>query len=247
MKVIINADDFGINPVVTSEICRMIKIGAISSTTIMANGSCLDEVKKIAFLHPEISYGVHLCLSEFTSITKSPILYKYGITDKDGVFITKAIFKVRSYNDELKSAIKNELCAKIEIVQGLGIPLSHCDSHHHVHTIYELKEIFADVIEKYGFKKVRRAYNFDTLRQRVHLLLWVKNILVNKFYSNKFRTTDAFLSYNRFIENPISFGGIELMCHPGHPGPSYRQEMEQVESCCVKNMPELKIISYNEL
>lgn len=247
MKVIINADDFGINPIVTSEIGRMIDIGAISSTTIMANGSCLDEVKNIAFLHPEISYGVHLCLSEFTSITKSPILYKYGITDKDGVFITKAIFKGRSFNNELKSAIKNELSAQIEIVQGLGIPLSHCDSHHHVHTIYELKEIFADVIEQYRFKKVRRASSFDTMRLRVHLLPWVKNILVNKFYSNKFCTTDAFLSYSRFVENPKSFDITELMCHPGHPALSYRQEMKQVESCCIKSMPEIKIISYNEL
>ena len=44
-RVIINADDFGINPIVTSEIERMIELGIVTSTTIMANGSCLDEVK----------------------------------------------------------------------------------------------------------------------------------------------------------------------------------------------------------
>lgn len=247
MKVIINADDFGINEIVTSEIERMIGLKTISSTTIMANGKCLDEVKRFAPLHPDISYGVHLCLSEFSSITKSPILHKHGLTDEEGVFITKAIFCVKSFDDELKSAIRDELCAQIEVVKNLGLPLSHCDSHHHVHTIFALKDIFAEVIQHYGFKKVRKASSFCTIRLRLHLLSWIKNILINKFYSNKFCTTDAFFSYKYFVGNPDSKEVIELMCHPGHPGSSYRQEMLLVENNSIKNTPKLQIISYNEL
>lgn len=247
MKVIINADDFGINNVVTKEIERMVESQAISSTTIMANGACLDEVKRFALLHPEISFGVHLCLSEFSSITKSPVLHKYGITDAEGQFIRKAIFRVAHFNDELLRVIHEELDAQIKVVKTLGIPLSHCDSHHHVHTIYPLKEVFAEVIKQNGFTKIRRASSFDTLRLKLHFSLWIKNIQINHFYSNKFCATKQFCSYQHFVEKPFSIETTELMCHPGHPGTSYKNEMELVESKCVFQNSNIKIISYNDL
>lgn len=247
MKVIINADDFGINQTVTSEIERMIELGAISSTTIMANGDCLDEVKRFAVLHPEISFGVHLCLSEFDSITKSHILHRYGITDENGRFVTKAIFRIDKFDEELKKAIQDELWAQIEIVKSLGIPLSHCDSHHHVHTIYALTEVFTNVLKMYGFTKVRRMSSFDTLRLRLHLCKWIKNIKLNNYYSKHFTTTDGFSSYNHFLKKPRPKGTIELMCHPGHSGEIYKAEMKLVENKSLQSRLDYKLISYNEL
>jgi len=55
-RIIINADDFGINDTVTSEIKKMIELKAISSTTIMANGKSLEKVKEIVSEYPEISF-----------------------------------------------------------------------------------------------------------------------------------------------------------------------------------------------
>lgn len=154
-RIIINADDFGINDIVTSEIEKMIEIGAITSTTIMANGNCLEEVKRFAISHPEISFGIHLCLSEFSSITKSKVLYKYGLTDSEGIFIKQQIFRVPFFPEDLLIAIKNELKAQIETVKSLGIQISHADSHHHVHTIYPLHSVVNEVLEEYGIKKIR--------------------------------------------------------------------------------------------
>lgn len=155
LRIIINADDFGINDLVTSEIERVIDEGAITSTTIMANGNCLEEVKRFAISHPEISFGIHLCLSEFSSITKSKVLYKYGLTDSEGMFIKQQIFRVSFFPEDLLLAIKNELKAQIETVKSLGIQISHADSHHHVHTIYPLHSIINEVLEEYGIKKIR--------------------------------------------------------------------------------------------
>ena len=129
IKVIINADDFGINDVVTREIERMIVVGAISSTTIMANGSCLEEVKRFVQMHPEISFGAHLCLSEFSSITKSDVLHQYRLTNEQGMFTHKAIFKIKHFDVQLRKAIKDELSAQIDVVKSLGVHISHADSH----------------------------------------------------------------------------------------------------------------------
>jgi len=158
-RIIINADDFGINDIVTSEIKKMIELKVISSTTIMANGKSLEKVKEIVSEHPEISFGVHLCMDEFDSLTRSDIFFKYGIIDIDGQFIKNAIFKIKQFPSELKDAIKDELSAQIETLLNIGITPSHADSHHHFHTIYQLKDIISEVLDQYNIKKIRRGVN----------------------------------------------------------------------------------------
>lgn len=156
MKIIINADDFGVNECVTLKTERLIEAGLISSTTIMANGDCLDEVERFASLHREISYGIHLCLDEYESLTKNPVLSEYGITDASGNFIKGGVFACPCFDDRIKKAIFEELCAQVEKILSLGIHISHADSHHLVHSrIAALQNTFMSVLEKYGIKKVR--------------------------------------------------------------------------------------------
>lgn len=156
LKVVINADDFGINKTVTSETIRLLKEEKISSATIMANGDDLEEVRRAVKDYPNASFGIHLCLSEYESLTKSHILYKYGIINGSGEFIKRAVFNIKVFPDELSEAIVSELSAQIEKLLSLDIPLSHADSHHLIHTnISKLYDCFTVVFEKYGIKKVR--------------------------------------------------------------------------------------------
>lgn len=251
MRIIVNADDFGINEIVTSEIERMILSGNISSTTIMANGQCLKEVKKFAIDHPKVSYGMHLCLSEFDSLTHSEILNQAGLTDEKGRFITNAIFSFKNYdNSEIRKAIVAELNAQIEILKGLGIPISHVDSHHHVHAMRGLSDIFVEVLQKQGVNKIRRAPDFHTLRAKLHLREWHRLNTLNKCFKSVFVTTDVFYSYSVFVKNGQQHKDgkiVELMCHPGHPDSFYKNEMQLVEKNVVGNNPKVRLISYNEI
>lgn len=248
-NVIINADDFGINKVVTFEIERQILAGNVSSTTVMANGNCLEEVSLFAILHPEISYGVHLCLSEFDSITKSSGLKRAGLVDEEGKFIHKAVFKIKDFSDETIRAISDELNAQIDIVSSLGFPISHADSHHHVHTIFALKDVFADVLNSRCIKRVRLGDDFRNWRSKRHLFLWMKQIKLNNYYKLNFTTTDAFYSYAEYLMTVFHNNEkvIELMCHPGHPGQSFINEMKFVEAKEILRIKNTKLISYNDL
>lgn len=248
-KIIINADDIGINEIVTQNIERLVEDKKISSTTIMANGKCLDEVKHFALLHPEISFGVHLCLSEFESLTKSEVLHKYGVTDKNGNFIYQAIFGLKLFPHDLRQAIKNELCAQINKLQMLSIPLSHCDSHHHVHTIPALKELFAEVVNDSGFKKIRISSEYITLRERLHIISDYRKRRINSYYKSHFVTTDKFFSYGSFlrINGIITAEVIELMCHPGHPGKAYQEEICKLNSGELNKIMDFQMITYNEI
>lgn len=247
-QLIINADDFGINEAVTSEIERMIELQAITSTTVMANGKCLDEVRHFAPFHPEVSFGVHLCLSEYTSLTRSDALCQAGITDDEGKFIHKAIFDIKSFTDDGKRAIEDELNAQIDVVSSLGFPLSHADSHHHVHTIYSLRQLFAEVLQKRGIEKVRLGTGFYGWRSRRHLVLWLQRVKLNKFYKKHFATTDAFCSYASYVKSGVQYNNaiVELMCHPGHSGKTFVDEMGLVASKKALS-GDIKLISYNDL
>ena len=248
-QVIVNADDFGINEVVTSEIERMIEAGRVTSTTVMANGEALDEVKRFAALHPEVSYGVHLCLSDLDSLTKSEGLRKAGLTDENGRFIRKAVFRVATLEDkDVQCAIREELNAQIDVVSSLGFTLSHADSHHHVHTIYPLREVFSEVLKDRGITKIRLGADFRTLRQRRHLFVWMRRNKLNNYYKANFTTTYFFYSAAEFLKAgcPIKEGQtIELMCHPGHSGEGYRKEMAMLEKDLLPK--DIKLISYNDL
>ncbi len=248
MKVIINADDFGISEIVTSEIERLIEKRIVTSTTILANGRCLDEVKRFTIIHPEISYGAHLCLSEYSSITKSPILHKYGLTDEGGTFVHKAIFRINSFQDELLVAIKDELIAQIRVLKDLGIPLSHSDSHHHVHTIYELRELFSQVFKQEGITRVRIPSVKVNWRVKLHLYTYFKLLFVNRFYKSIFITTDEFSSFAGFVSNKISnIETIELMCHPGHSSQKFKNEVSLIEKGRFNFDEKIELISYNDL
>lgn len=249
-RVIINADDFGINEPQTAAIEKMIEAGSVSSTTVMANGLCLDEVRRFASQHPEVSFGVHLCLSEFSSLTKSEVLHQAGLTDENGDFIRLAVRHVPTLHDEkVRRAIKDELNAQIDVVSSLGFPISHADSHHHVHNIYSLREIFAELLQERGIKKIRHCAGFFTLRSKGHFIKWIRHERLQSFYSSRFITTDTFYSYDEFLVQgrPLGEGKVvELMCHPGHSSERYQKEMQMVaEKKAIKG--DFKIISFNDL
>lgn len=251
MKIIVNADDFGASEVSTYSTIKIIEMGgAISSVTVMANGICLTEAKVFLDSHPEISSGIHLCLSEGQSLTKNPILHKYGITDKNGRFIRLAILKKWYLPNELKRALREELCAQIEYLKTLGFKISHADSHQHVHLHYRFMPIFDSVLKQYGIRKVRRCKPLTKINSPRQIASNLRNILVDRVYTRDYITTDAFGNYDAYLQQPTLFANgktIELMCHPGHNNPRYVKETEQVANKAALNIDNNKLINYNNL
>lgn len=246
-RIIINADDFGINEKTTREIEKAIEIGAVSSTTIMANGTCLDEVASFAKAHPEISFGAHICISEFGSITKSSVLRKYGVTDDNGQFVKYSVFNLGRFSQELLDAISDEIHAQIKILKSLAIPLSHCDSHHHSHTIYGLHKVFRDAVREEGFEKMRIAREVEIYNLFRHPFYAQKLLYINRFYKKNFTTADYFCSYAEYLSGKGNDcdGPIELMCHPGHE--HFQDEYKMVLEKEALNNKDVKLISYLDL
>lgn len=156
-RIIINSDDLGMSADVNAAIEKAIREGCISSSTIMANAPAFEDAVRIAKQYPQISFGLHLNIDEFTPLTDSSVFQKYGMINEDGTFKKEYLLKTESsINDELMDSIYNEWKAQIEKVIKAGIIPSHLDSHEHTHGIFDLQPILVKLMKEYGFTKVRR-------------------------------------------------------------------------------------------
>ena len=259
LRLIINADDFGKDHIVNVAIENQIKIGNITSTTIMANADGYEEAIRIAKAYPHISYGVHLTLDEYAPVLSQDIFEVKGIVDKQtGLFVNGKIWNVK-FDEDLIKAIRNEWDAQIKKIINANVVLSHIDSHHHVHTIPELKDVLLELGNKYAINKVRggdymtikkfcRGWKHFQNRPRFFDFLYliaryprvIKGSHWKKQVSEFFQMTDDFCSVSTFVRNDMYFKKygegltVELECHPGHS--KYINEtalLDQVKGCKI--------------
>lgn len=259
VKVIINADDLGLNPVVNIAIDDAMTNHQISSSTILANSKYWSEIHKIVEKHPDCSFGIHLNLTEGNALTNSPVFRKYGIVDNDNCF-TKEIKRRKSYPSELKEAVYSEWDAQIKkVVITENIRFSHIDGHHHVHAIRDLSDVLIKIIQKYNIPAVRSAYRKPAeyfLRQNYRFanpIVWVNYIKMLKWCSRikKYtRMVSFFDSYENVCQD-VRLGMrypdgsiLELMCHPGHP--SYKKEFDMIINKDLDGLVDLTLFSYKD-
>jgi predicted glycoside hydrolase/deacetylase ChbG (UPF0249 family) len=72
VRLIINADDLGISPVVNDEIFDHINRGFVSSATILGNGPAVADATHQIARFPQASFGVHLNATEFAPLMAHP-------------------------------------------------------------------------------------------------------------------------------------------------------------------------------
>ena len=269
MKVIINADDYGISEGTTREIQKAIERGLISSSTIMANGRYLNESLPFIREHPEISWGIHVNLTSFESLTKSPALRKAGLIDNAGQFIKSVYFSTHRFDKIVDrggyNAVYQEITDQTQRLLDLGIPLSHADGHHHCQTNYGIQVIFSKALHQFNINKIRLAQTL-TFKERYYLINGgisslpqiignpinkIQNRKLNNYYKDHFTTTDRFMSYNACVEllkkdSSVlkQINTIELMTHVGG---THKKDKELLYEQPLKGLLDYELINYNSL
>jgi len=252
-KLIVHADDLGMNIQVNAAIKQAIENGLLSSVSLMANGLDFDEGVKIALLYPNISVGVHLNLTEFKPLSNTPA--PTSIVDKNGFFNLQRKLWLNQQENEY---ILTEWLNQIDRIRNEGIIVSHLDSHHHVHTIPMLFPVLKKIQKISKINKVRTTrnlpmrYNLNVFPKKVFKKLWhfsLGTLLVKTITTDYFGSVSDFLSSIQLDESKKWNGStIEIMCHPGHSNQEFVMEMKLLESGLEKiyNKP-FKIISYKDL
>jgi predicted glycoside hydrolase/deacetylase ChbG (UPF0249 family) len=251
MILIISADDLGTSNAINEEAFELMKAGLITSGTLIANGPAIEHAAAGITSFPECSFGVHLNLTVFRPLRPSGGLQP--ILDACGQLSPK-LFKT-PMTDDLRDAILEELEAQIQHVQSLGIPISHLDSHQHVHTLPKMFPTLKAVQRRFGIRKVRPTINLLSPHQRLSPLRSFKKQLFRVALRNVYTTAspDGLGDFRDFHAALVTgqvptFRHLELMTHPGTGFPLYRREVDLLTSDWRRLLPTgVKFGSYRSI
>lgn len=182
LRVIINADDFGVSEEVNEAVVRAYKEGVLTSTSLMVTGAAFDSAVRLAKENPGLAVGIHLVTVVGKSVlSRSEIP---ALVDREGNFSNNPTAAGLKYffSARARRQLRKELSAQFEKFRATNIPLSHIDGHLHLHVHPVIFKAALELGAKYGvrrmrvpFEERRLALEFDRtnrLRKTIHTLLF---------------------------------------------------------------------------
>lgn len=239
IRLIVNADDFGLTSGVNRAIAEGHKNGIVSSSTLMANGPKFAEAVEIAKKNPQLGVGCHVTLVDGSPVTPAAqvpsLLKKKTATFRTGF----GEFALASFLGKLPAPeIEAEATAQFRKLQDAGIQITHFDTHKHVHLFPKIVSPILRAARACEVPAVRNPFGpVRILHLRAQPSSWkrwtqvgVLNSLSGRFRravtKSGLRTTDGTIgvvgtgSMNadlfRLLLQTIPEGTWEFVCHPGY-------------------------------
>lgn len=206
MKIIINADDFGLTSGVTYGIFDAMKNKLITSTTMMMNMESTTLASELVKKYDYLNVGLHLNISLGKPLTKCP-----SLTNEEGYFIKpKNLESSAVYSEE--EIFKEFEAQYLKFVEINNKKPTHIDSHLYVHQIYEvvrkqiiklsnkyhlpIREYSNDYYEGVYFCKDFKVYPNDTVNS-------LKEKLVRIIEENKDKEIVEIMVHPGFIDDQL--------------------------------------------
>lgn len=144
MKLIINADDFGLSESINDGIIEGIESGYITSTSLMINMPFAKDAIKKALEHNLTCVGLHINMT-----VGKPVIANDNLTQENGDFLynkNQIDNKKLTYEDAYK-----EIMAQIEKVREYSkgkLKIDHLDSHHFLMLNENIKMAVEDIAQE---------------------------------------------------------------------------------------------------
>ena len=235
MKLVINADDAGVDCSRNRGIFKAVDEGVVTSTSvIVGQGGWEDLFKILASKKRNVSLGLHLNLTAGKPLAKNC----KSLVNSDENFYNKFDLFKRSQDGLLnKKEVEVEFRAQIKMFDRIGTP-THIDGHNHIHLLPGAGEVLPKVFPKGTMIRLPiesphlgvdpKEFEVMEIYNNVESLIAVTNFLcarAKEIWKDHFRYVDDF-GGTRIADHPTleAFqnavnrleGDIcELMCHPG--------------------------------
>jgi chitin disaccharide deacetylase len=163
--VIVTADDFGLSREVNAGIVRAHREGVLTATSLMVAAAARDEAAALAHENPRLDVGLHLVVCRGQSVLPPSRLA--GIVDASGNFPESSVGAGMRYffNREIRTRLRDEVRAQIELHLRLVGRLNHVDGHLNFHVHPVIADILLDLCAEYHIPCIRlpREPVFTTL------------------------------------------------------------------------------------
>lgn len=155
MQLILNADDFGYSASVNAAVIRAHQQGVLTSASLMVAGDAVEEAVALARETPTLAVGLHLVVtSGRATLAPEQIPLLLDGSDRfpdDPLSAGLRCFFSRAVREELA----RELEAQFERFSATGLPLSHVDSHLHMHVHPTILSLVLPLAARYGARGLR--------------------------------------------------------------------------------------------
>ncbi|MBR2788734.1 MAG: ChbG/HpnK family deacetylase [Erysipelotrichaceae bacterium] len=222
MKLLINADDYGLTMNVSKGILHGLKEGCLTETSAIVSCDDFPEAAKMAIENGIYEMGLHCLLT-----VNRPIIdphYVPSLVDENGKFYSRKEFMNKEIS--IKEA-EMELEAQIQLLLSTGLKLNHIDTHHGF--MLKSREMF-DL-----FVKLAKKYDVPLRNEISHELPEDHDEYIRKLEENNIRMVD--LTYFNHgtpchtIEDVMTFlkdamnryETVEIGCHPGYSDEQLRK------------------------
>ncbi|MGC5698726.1 ChbG/HpnK family deacetylase [Pseudomonas sp. NFXW11] len=157
-RVIVNADDFGLDPDYNQLTLRAFARGVISSATLMANMPAFADACRLAREHGlRGRIGLHFNLTHGAPLSPG-MGQQRQFCNAQGEFELNLPRSQLSLKPATAEAVRQELLAQWRSCLDQGLRPSHIDSHQHVHNLWPIAAIVARFAAEQGVP-VRLARN----------------------------------------------------------------------------------------
>jgi predicted glycoside hydrolase/deacetylase ChbG (UPF0249 family) len=228
LRLIVNADDFGVSEGVNRGIAAAHDHGIVTSTSLMATGEAFEHAVALARSRPRLAVGVHLVLTEHRPL-RGAGLARDGAFPRHVTALLGPALRGALPLDEVRAELDAQICR----VRDAGIAIGHLDGHQHVHVLPGVARIVAELADAYGIAAVR----YPAERLRGYMLRnprWLRRVAeqaaLRAFAAaaplKRLRRSDDFVGFyfggrldeanlRTVLEALPAHGTVELMCHPG--------------------------------
>ncbi len=133
IRLIINADDFGISHGANRAIIRAHREGILRSASLMVNGDASNNAVMLARENPTLAVGLHLTLVSGKSTLKPSEII--GVVNQRFEFDESPVRAGLRYffNSDLDAYLKQEIDAQFREFRMAGLELDHVNGHLHFH------------------------------------------------------------------------------------------------------------------
>jgi hypothetical protein len=212
MRVIINADDYGLTRGISKSIIELLEVNAISNTTIMI---CVDgaeeDCKTLKGAGLSHRAGVHLqtTLENHHKKALSAIDEIPSLVDQEGFFKShenKNAFDAVDIEREWERQIQ-------KVFDVLGHKPSHIDSHHGVHRVPHLKPVYYKLAQKYGLS-VRGGKDLGQIDGSAYDVM--SSTICESTWTGQNAPVDVLKEKIQTGLKQVGDGVLEIVAHPGY-------------------------------
>jgi predicted glycoside hydrolase/deacetylase ChbG (UPF0249 family) len=163
IRLVVNADDFGMSPEISRGILRAHREGVVTSTSVLGNVADLDGVRALLAEAPELGVGVHLALIGGAPVAPADTIPT--LVGSDGKLPARGQDFIAAWAQRKvdPADVEREIDAQVSRMRGAGIAIDHLDTHRHLGFLPVVGAAVEAVARRYDISGIRSAVESPTL------------------------------------------------------------------------------------